>query len=48
VRELVSDLRKRARAERWRRRSPSAERVEDAPEGIAVDLDRILAERQRR
>jgi predicted PurR-regulated permease PerM len=48
VRELVSDLRKRARAERWRRRSPSAERVEDALEGIAVDLDRILAERQRR
>jgi predicted PurR-regulated permease PerM len=48
VRELVSDLRKRARDGGGRRRSPSTERLEDALEGIAVDLDRILAERQGR
>jgi predicted PurR-regulated permease PerM len=45
VRELIVDLRKLApRAERSR----SAERVEDAIEGIAHDLDRILANRERR
>ena len=48
VRELVGDLRKRARHEGGRRRSASTERLEDALEGIAIDLDRILAERQRR
>jgi predicted PurR-regulated permease PerM len=45
VRELVGDLRKRARAGAARARSPSSERLEDALEGIAVDLDRILGER---
>jgi predicted PurR-regulated permease PerM len=48
VRELVGDLRKRARDAAGRRRSTSTERLEDALEGIAVDLDRILAERQGR
>jgi predicted PurR-regulated permease PerM len=45
VRELIVDLRKLApRAGR----SKSAERVEDAVEGIAHDLDRMLAARERR
>jgi predicted PurR-regulated permease PerM len=45
VRELIVDLRKLApRAGRSR----SAERVEDAIEGIAHDLDRLLAQRERR
>jgi predicted PurR-regulated permease PerM len=45
VRELIVDLRKVAPLSD---RSPSAERVEDAIEGIAHDLDRMLAMRERR
>ncbi|HEY7375081.1 MAG TPA: AI-2E family transporter [Polyangia bacterium] len=45
VRELIVDLRKLAPLAD---RSPSAERVEDAIEGIAHDLDRMLAARERR
>jgi len=45
VRELIVDLRKLAPLAA---RSRSAERVEDAIEGIAHDLDRILATRERR
>ena len=44
VRELIVDLRKLAPLSG---RSRSAERVEDAIEGIAHDLDRILATRER-
>jgi predicted PurR-regulated permease PerM len=45
VRELIVDLRKLAPLAD---RSPSVERVEDAIEGIAYDLDRILAAGERR
>jgi hypothetical protein len=44
VRELIVDLRKLAPLAS---RSKSAERVEDAIEGIAHDLDRMLAARER-
>jgi len=45
VRELIVDLRKMAPLAD---RSQSVERVEDAIEGIAYDLDRILAAGERR
>jgi len=45
VHELIVDLRKLAPLAA---RSKSAERVEDAVEGIAHDLDRLLAARERR
>jgi hypothetical protein len=45
VRELIVDLRKLAPLAA---RSKSAERVEDAVEGIAHDLDRLLAAREQR
>jgi hypothetical protein len=45
VRELIVDLRKLAPLAS---RSKSAERVEDAIEGIAHDLDRMLAAREGR
>jgi predicted PurR-regulated permease PerM len=45
VRELIVDLRKLAPLAD---RSRSAERIEDAIEGIAHDLDRMLAARERR
>jgi predicted PurR-regulated permease PerM len=45
VRELIVDLRKLAPLAH---RSRSAERVEDAIEGIATDLDRLLARRETR
>jgi predicted PurR-regulated permease PerM len=45
VRELIVDLRKLAPLAA---RSRSTERVEDAIEGIAHDLDRLLATRERR
>jgi predicted PurR-regulated permease PerM len=45
VRELIVDLRKLAPLGDH---SPPAERVEDAIEGIAHDLDRMLAARERR
>ena len=45
VRELIVDLRKLAPLAV---RSKSTERVEDAVEGIAHDLDRLLATKERR
>jgi len=48
ARELVRDMRKRARRREQEPRAPDVERLEDAVEGIAVDLEQVVGERDAR
>jgi hypothetical protein len=48
VNELIVDMRRLHRVRGGSRRPAAAERVEDAVEGLAHDLDRLLADREAR